>query len=83
MTKDITKVYVVYLIEIDEENYVENQSDAWTVHKTWDGAEKELEKQINLLVTQYKKQQLQGYRLNETEDVINELCYIGTLELED
>jgi hypothetical protein len=83
MSKDILEVYIVYLIAIDEENYVEHESKAWTVHKTWDGAEKELEKQIDSLVSKYKGQYLQGYENENTEDIINEFCYIKTLELED
>ena len=78
-----TNIYCVHLIEIDEDEYVNDASYLHTVHKTWDGAEEELEKQIKRLVTKYKNKVLQGYEVNETEDIINELCFIRTEELKD
>jgi hypothetical protein len=77
------EVYIVYLIEIDDENYVDNSSHLHSVHKTWDNAEKELEEQVNLLVNKYKGKHLQGYEKDETEEIINEYCYIRTEEIKD
>jgi acyl-ACP thioesterase len=83
MIDTIEEVYGVHLIEIDEGEYVNDASYLHTVHKTYDGAEKELDKQIKRLLNKYKNKALQGYRVNETEGIINEFCFIRTEKLKD